>query len=130
MEIAFVLKFFGILYALVGLAMLLNPDDARRMVSTLADAERPDRLRLVSFIPLLFGLWVVLGYNAWDTVPHAVLSLFGWAAILKGGFYLLAPVEPSHKLMRLVNQARTYTVGGWFALIAGLYLAGAGFGLY
>ncbi len=125
----FLLKFFGIVYALIGLAIILNPRDTAALVERITKPEKTYRLRIVAVMPLVFGLLIVLLHNSWNTLPYALLSLVGWVALLKGAFNLLAPATMAQRVIRASNTAALYTFGGFFAIVLGLYLAAAGFGL-
>ncbi len=125
----FLLQFFGLMYVFLGLAILFNSRDAKAITESMTDPARPYRIRLVAILPLVFGLIVLLTHHSWNTAPYAILSLFGWIALFKGTFNLLAPLEMTYHVLHFSNKASFYVYSGLFATVIGTYLAAAGFGL-
>lgn len=106
---------------IVGVAVLMNPRHIMLAVVALVH-ERFAQL-LVGFIALLVGLIVVTLHNDWSTLPATLVTLLaGWAAIVKGIFYLCAPEKKISKLVHMFTERKWYVIDGAIAILLGLYL--------
>jgi hypothetical protein len=88
--------------------------------------------------PLLFvcgllgftaGLAIVLAHNVWSGgVLPVVVTLFGWAALIKGVLLLLLPPETESRIFITGLGYEQYpNVFAAFALLLGAYMAYSGF---
>jgi hypothetical protein len=80
---------YGAAILVVGLTALAAP---RRMKAALADFERSPGLTLLSALfALVLGLAMVFLHSIWADFPAALVSLPGWAILIKGVALLAAP---------------------------------------
>ena len=82
----------------------------------------------IGFMTVIAGLAVVLSHNVWDGSWRTIVTLLGWASLIKGFVYLAAPhylMRMSHIFLRHTKWMRGYMVA---ALLLGLYVAYKGFG--
>jgi hypothetical protein len=84
---------------------------------------------VLSVITLTAGLAMVLAHNVWSGgVPAVVVTLCGWAALIKGLLFLFLPTGvESEFIRRVLNNPQLFYV--WMApsLILGVYLTYSGF---
>ncbi len=119
---------FGLYAIIVGLAVLANRRHIMLGVAALVE-ERFAQL-IAGILALLLGSFLVNIHNDWSTLPAALVSFFGWAALVKGILYLLLPEASLGKLVRKLNQRRWYMIDGIVVVLYGLYLAGFGYGWF
>ena len=72
------------------------------------------------------GIAQVLFHNIWDTFLAGFLSFLGWALLLKGAVYLIAPGF-TDKAGNWVAAAKLVPFISILVLIAGVYLTWAGY---
>lgn len=121
-------KIFGVYMIIAGIAVFFN----RRhlMVGIVAMAKERFAQLVAGILAVLMGLILVNIHNVWSTAPAIVVSLIGWAALLKGVLYLFLPEAQLAKLVKGLTERTWYTVDGVLALLVGLYLAGFGYGWF
>ena len=79
----------GPIYLVYGLSVLLHAKQWKKVVAWL-EKEHFAFLPL-AMVLLIFGLILVNAYNIWDWNAFVIISLTGWAILLKSVFYFLAP---------------------------------------
>jgi uncharacterized protein YjeT (DUF2065 family) len=72
----------------------------------------------MAFLCLAFGLILVNAYNIWDGNVFLLITLTGWALILKSVFFFLAPAS----WIRAVLQLKIL-IHPWIYRVAGAVLA-------
>jgi heme/copper-type cytochrome/quinol oxidase subunit 3 len=84
---------------------------------------------LASIITLLGGLALVLAHNRWSSgAPAAIVTLVGWAALLKGLFFLLLPAGAGTEfILKVFGIPQLFYVCLAPSFAIGLYLTYAGF---
>ena len=129
MELSYFLaQLFGLTLAIYAVAMMQQPRLIRSMMKELGESAMVTTV--FSFIAIMGGLAVVLTHNVWMLGWPVIITIFGWASLLKGITFLMAP-----KMLVKVGGGFYNTPGKtrlslFVALIFGLYLAGIGFGLF
>jgi hypothetical protein len=77
---------------------------------------------LEGFLLLNFGAIIVAFHNVWDG-PAVVLTLIGWAQVLKGAVRFLAPEVALRGMARVPpERAWQFQAGGVFALVISGFL--------
>jgi hypothetical protein len=67
---------------------------------------------VVAFLHLPFGLLIVSFHNVWTGVP-AVVTLVGWANVLKGTLYFLFPAIGMKSIGRVrMERAHEFVIAG------------------
>ena len=82
-------KIFGLTYLIVGLGILLNKDRYRDMLNEFL--KQKALLYLSGVLALIVGLVIVLYHNVWEASWVVIITIIGWAALIKGIVLLLAP---------------------------------------
>ena len=88
----FLAKLLGLYLIAIAVAMLASK---RRTLTTLDEMARSGPWMLFSgMVATSAGLAIVIGHNVWTgSALTVVVTLFGWAALLKGISLLLVPPE-------------------------------------
>lgn len=124
----FLAKVLGVYMSIIGIAILFRRKHVMLAIFALAK-ERFAQL-IAGTIALLVGLLLVNVHNDWSSTPAAIVSLIGWAAVLKGIFYLFLPEAHLSKVLHALSERSWYLIDGIIVLLVGLYLAGTGFALF
>jgi hypothetical protein len=119
-------KVFGVALIVMGAATLARRRYFVPVFGTFA-AERLLRA-IVGFMEMLAALFLLFAHNMWSPLPAAIVTLFGWVALIESITYLLLPDESVDGLLRVINKPAWYVGGGLVSILVGIYLAGFGFG--
>lgn len=122
----FLAKLFGVSSALFAIVGLVRP----KLIKEAVDDFNQSAFMtiIIGYMMLVASLAIVLAHNVWDGSWRVIITLFGWAGLLKSMTYLLAPeslgkvgtsVYASEKQIRMVLV---------LFFLLGVYLAAKGFG--
>ena len=122
----FLAQLIGVYAIVIGLVILIR----KKVFLAVMDGyyKHPSTVFVPGLIAMFLGLLLILQYNYWNdgTLP-LVITLFGWAAFLKGLGLLFLP-EASVKSIEAFKVKELSWLYGTIVLVLGLYLAGSGFG--
>ena len=115
---------FGLILFIVGIGMLTR----RKFVSEAIEnaVQNPGTLFLMGIVALIIGALMVTTQAAWYGW-QVVVTLIGWAALLKGLLIILFP-ESMASLYRKCAKPDMIVIWGMLVTIIGLFLVWAGFG--
>jgi len=84
---------------------------------------------IVGVVTLGIGLAMVLTHNVWSGgVAAVIVTLIGWAALLKGAlFMLLTPETETTNFLNRLHYAEFFEFYAAFSLAVGVYLTYCGF---
>lgn len=119
-------KLIGVYCLIVALTMIAN---RRTTVDAVNDLIRDPPLVLLSgVIAVAVGLGVVIGHNIWSggALP-VVVTLVGWASVIKGIALMALPQGQMAKLYKALRYERFYLANVNVTLALGLYLTIAAF---
>jgi hypothetical protein len=86
----FLAQLLGISYGVVGLALLFNYDSFEKVIKDLF--KNKGLTWLAGLLTLVAGAAMVLHHNIWEGNWVTILvTVFAWAALLKGVFYVIVP---------------------------------------
>ena len=120
-------KLIGVYCFIVALTMIAN---RRTTVDAVNDLIRDPPLVLLSgVIAVAVGLGVVIGHNIWSggALP-VVVTLVGWASLIKGIALMALPQGQMAKLYKALRYERFYLAYVGVTLALGLYMTIAAFG--
>lgn len=123
---AFFAKLIGLwlLFAIVGMAV--NRDATVTAVN--AFFSDSGLMYITGVFTVVIGLTVVLLHNRWTGGALTVLvSLYGWAAIVKGAMFLFLPAPLEMAFYRATHFEALFYLYVVIGLMVGLYLAYGGF---
>ena len=113
-------RLFAVIYLAVGLGLILSPGHYRKMMTDFIDS--PGVLYLGGLLAMVAGLLIVLHHNVWTADWTLLITLLGWAAVLKGGLILVFPGLMTDQFSRLSANTSLTTVAGVTAMLFGLFL--------
>lgn len=123
---AFFAKLIGLwlLFAIVGMAV--NRDATVTAIN--AFFSDSGLMYITGAFTVIIGLTVVLLHNRWTSgALPALVSFYGWAAIVKGGMFLFLPATSEMAFYRALHFEALFYVYVVIGLVLGLYLAYGGF---
>jgi hypothetical protein len=127
MEI-FLAKLFGMYFILMGVIMLLR---RRSIIPAIKDFASNSGLRFViAAIELVAGLALVIGYPVVSLSIAGIISLVGYMMVIESIIYMSMPAKFVQNFIKSFNKPVWYHTGGALAIVAGIYLAGTGFGYF
>ncbi|MDR3725448.1 MAG: hypothetical protein P4K86_00245 [Terracidiphilus sp.] len=123
----FLSRLIGLFCLLVDGSLGLN---RRAAVDTVTALLRdPPLIWIASIFTLLGGLALVLAHNRWSSgAPAVIVTLAGWAALLKSLFFLLLPAGTGTEFtLKVFGDPLLFYVCLAPSFAVGLYLTYAGF---
>lgn len=124
----FLARVFGI-YFLIAAAMVFA-NRASLMIGVEAMFKERFAQMLAGMISLLGGLILINLHQDYSTITAGIISVIGWLIFLKGLMYAFLPQARLAMLTKVVTERMWYTMDGLLALVFGVYLTGASFGVW
>ncbi|MBP7741286.1 MAG: hypothetical protein KA104_01170 [Candidatus Pacebacteria bacterium] len=124
----FIAKLFGLYLIIMGVLVLTKK---KSVMPAVMDLVKNRALTIVlGTLSLVAGLAVVLAFQDVSMTPTGLISLIGYMMVVEGIIYLALPVKSVQKMVRSFGNKQWFMVSGIVAVLAGIYLAGFGFGLF
>lgn len=117
-------RIFAPIFLVIGISMLLNPQQYHRVFKELQEFSLAYYLAAV--VGLSIGVIMVLSHNLWNTLAESLVSLIGWGALLKGLIRLLLPQWS----FTMIQRFATPTMLNWSAglvIVWGGYMGWVGY---
>jgi len=118
-------KAIGLYLFVVGLVLLLNAKRVKPLIMDLFKS--PPLLFVGGFVALILGTFIVSAHNIWEADWKIIITLVGWAALIKGTVLVLFPQPLVTLSQKWVKNNVTYYATGIFVLLMGLYLISIGY---
>lgn len=111
-------KIFGVYLVILPLAYFLNKNLLGSLISLFKNKAS---LFISGVVALFIGIIIVLNHNIWTQDWRVIITIFGWAAIMKG---LLRILWPSFALswMKKVEKQKWLKIALPVSLALGIYL--------
>lgn len=110
-------RVWGIFLFLVCFSLLLN---RHRFVPAVKKMDTTS-VFIIGFILLIIGSVQVVGYEHWTLDWAGLLTVLGWATLLKGIAFLFVPGY-SDKMIKFAVKENLYNVSTFIGMIIGIYL--------
>ena len=124
----FFAKLFGLYFIIIGALVFVRRDNIMPAISRFA--EERAFLLIIAVVEIAAGLGLVLAFPGITFDLAGLISLIGYMLIVEGVLYLAAPAKFVRSFMGYFNRPGWYIVGGILSVVAGVYLAGKGFGYF
>jgi len=122
----FLSKLIGLYCLLVALSMLVHKEATVTAANLLVHS--PAAMLMGGLIALMVGLAIVLGHNVWFGGAAALLvTLFGWAALIKGIILLFLPPQGADRYFAAFHFEQRFYQYAVVMAVLGAYLTYAGF---
>jgi len=120
-----IFQILGITYLAVGIGILINPDFYKKMIRDFT--ENPPVIYLGGLVALVIGCFLVVLHNNWTKDWSVIITIFGWAALIKGLFLIVLP-KASIRFSNAFNEMKELLkVWGIIVAIVGGLLCWLGF---
>ena len=118
-------QYIGPVMLVLGLGFLVSKDYYRKVYRRLDDETLA--MYVLTVLMLVFGLFVVMNHNLWGSLEEVIVSVIGWATLIKG---ILLGIVPKHfeKMAENMMTSGMLNAAGIIMVVAGAYLALLGFG--
>ncbi len=117
-------RFWGIVLVTAGSGLLINK---KLLPEILRDKEQKEFMLLTGFIALLIGAIHVASYNYFELSIRGLITLFGWAALIKGAVRLAVPEFSKNMVGKVGTEKYLYYPLLVLLLGIGLYFLYFGF---
>ncbi len=124
----FIAKLFGLYLIIMGVLVLTKK---KSVMPAVMDLVKNRALTIVlGALSLAAGLAIVIAFQEVSLSPSGLISLIGYMMVVEGIVYFALPVKSVQKMVRSFGNKQWYMVSGVVAVLAGIYLAGYGFGFF
>jgi uncharacterized protein YjeT (DUF2065 family) len=84
-----IFQLFGLIYLLIGLGLLFEPQYYRKLIKEMVNHKLI--MFLSSYLALGVGFLIITFHNVWKLEWGLIITLMGWMAIIKGTMILVFP---------------------------------------
>jgi len=120
----FIAQIISIAYLAIGLGMLLNSAYYKKLFDAVQDA---GIIYLGGIMALVIGFLLVTYHNVWEGSWVVIITIFGWAALLKGVVLLVFPKWMISLTKSMMKCKQIVPTAGIVVLILGAVLGYFGF---
>lgn len=113
-------KILGPMLLVAGIGILINLEHYRRLVREFASS--PFQIYVSGLLALLLGLLIVAFHNVWEWGWPVIITIIGWASILKGVVRIVAPRFVATMIERYARNVNAIAASAAAALILGAVL--------
>jgi uncharacterized membrane protein HdeD (DUF308 family) len=124
----FIAKLFGLYLIIMGALVLTKKKSV--MPAVMDIVKNRALMLLLGALELAAGLAIVLVFQEVSMSPVGLIALIGYMMIIEGIVYLALPMKQVQKMVRSFGNRQWYMASGIVAVLAGIYLAGYGFGFF
>lgn len=121
----FIAKILGLAYTVIGIGMIADKDYYYKMMNKMRT--NTPVLYLGGIMALVIGFLIVMYHNVWIESWIVIITILGWAALIKGVLLLLIPEAFMDLTTSWFKNKNSFLPIGVCALILGLVLGYFGF---
>lgn len=114
----------GLIYFSVGLGMLFDMESFKKMYKDFA--KNPSLMFITGMVAAVVGYLIVVNHNVWEWNRAVLITVIGWAALLKG-LTMLAKPKFFTVMVDYIIKANVWGFMNIFVLFFGLVLLYFGF---
>lgn len=120
-----IFQFIGIIYLAVGIGILINPDFYKKMITHFT--EDAAAIYLGGLAALAIGFLLVSFHNIWVMNWSVIITIVGWAALIKGLFLLILPTKAVKLCKAFKEMKKLLKIWSVVVIILGVLLCWLGF---
>ena len=121
----FIARLLGPVLLVAGIAMLVNRRGLDAIVQELLRS--PLLLLLLGIIDFTVGLAIVLTHNVWVADWRVVITVLGWALIVRGAVRMLIPEQAKALAAKLLKNSTVICAGLAVTIALGVALSWSGY---
>jgi len=121
----FLAKLLGPILLVAGIAMLVNRKQLDAIAQELLGS--PLLLLLLGIIDFAIGLAIVLTHNVWVADWRVIITLLGWALLVRGAVRMLVPEQAKALGTKLLKNSTVICVGLGVTIALGVVLSWFGY---
>ncbi len=121
----FIAKLLGPIFVLVGIAILVRPKAFRVLLREFIESHV--MMYLAGFLGLLSGLALVLTHNVWVFDWRLIITLIGWATIVRAIVTIFQPQQIVSMGSKLLEHRGVFFGAAVIDLVIGLVLSYFGY---
>lgn len=108
------------MYLIMGLSVMLYAKQWQKIMNNWSK----DHLQIfpLMFLYPILGMIVIGMHNVWEWNVWLIVTIIGWALLLKGAMYFLLPGSTLKKMMKLKDCPTLLYLAGILAIAVGLVL--------
>ncbi|MFH1173423.1 MAG: hypothetical protein V1692_02750 [bacterium] len=116
----FLTKVLGFFMLVIGLSVLIKGKTLSKIMREFTSHEYMQYFG--GIINLLIGLLLVAYHNVWALPLNVLLvTIIGWATLLKGLAFLLLPEDSVSKMVKAFDNKTWHVLAGVLSLVIGVY---------
>ncbi len=89
MDVTFFSGLFGPVMLAAGIGLLINQKSVPKIIADFTKS--PALMMLGGAFSILIGVWIVREVNVWELNEAGLITLIGWASVVKGVLLLFVP---------------------------------------
>jgi len=125
-DITFIIaRVFGPVLIIAGVLLITQTD--RIVTAMMGFLANDTLLLLVGFLSLMIGLTLIALHQRWNNFSAIIISVLGWAFVLRGAAALLAPHFLHRGAEFILTHAVALPIAGCVTALIGVWLAYAGY---
>jgi len=118
-------RIIGPLLLVVGIGIFINLEHYRRMLADFGHS--PLQIYVSGMTALVVGLLIVAFHNVWEWRWPVIVTVLGWATVLKGAVRILAPKLVADRSERYARNTNVMMTSAIVLLVLGGVLAFFGY---
>ena len=123
----YIAQLLGAVYVLMGLAFLINRDVMKKMYMEVLKSEA--WMWLLGVVTFVLGLVMVMAHNVWAGEWLVLVTIFGWAALIKGVMLVLFTDSMVSFSKGILKNDGIYSLAGVVCIVLGALLSAIGWGM-
>jgi len=121
----FIARIFGICYIVLGTGLIINRAFFKKVMEDFS--KNAALVYVAGIFALVAGVVIVLVHNVWSADWSVVITIIGWAGLMKGVWLTVFPDSAQDIMQAYLKKETLLTVHSTAALLFGLVLAYFGF---
>lgn len=119
----FLAQLWGPAILAIGLGVLISKEHYVRIYREIQ--REPFALLAFGLAGIMLGIWHIQVHNTWGTITEMIISLFGWALLIKATIFIIKP-NIADNWGDFVASAKLVPTVGILAIVLGGYLTWVG----
>ncbi len=97
-----ILLITGVVVLVVGIGAYRKPNSFRKILGSLNT--NLALLYVLGLVNLIIGLFLIINFSAWTTIPEALVAFIGIAAVIKGFMMVIFPTYTMNMSLKVLRD--------------------------